>query len=185
VYCTGAHQPSDQNLKQNIHDFSTAMNIINQLRPKHYEYRHDGNYKFMNLLQGDHFGLIAQDVEKVLPNLVKDTKFETRNARPDIDAKNSETINFKALNYTELIPIIIKGMQELDESQKSKLKSQNDEIVELKSEIESLKSEINELKVSAIQLSTSNNSSAYLLQNTPNPFSQNTIIRCYVPSSVK
>jgi hypothetical protein len=28
------------------------------------------------------------------------------------DKKNGETIDFKALNYTELIPVIIKGMQE-------------------------------------------------------------------------
>ena len=35
----------------------------------------------MNLPQGTHYGLIAQEVEKILPNLVKDTKFETANAK--------------------------------------------------------------------------------------------------------
>jgi hypothetical protein len=30
-----------------------------------------------------------------------------------------------------------------------------------------------------------NFSSAYLLQNAPNPFNQNTTVSCYVPSSVK
>ena len=113
-YLTG----SDKNLKQNIKDFTSAMEIINQLHPKQYDYRHDGNYKLMNLPQGEHYGLIAQDVETILPNLVKDSKFETRygKANPDKEnIKNSETISFKALNYTELIPIMIKGMQELQE----------------------------------------------------------------------
>jgi len=78
VYCSGVYVGSDQNLKQNIHDFTSAMDIINKLKPKQYEFRQDGNYTLMNLPNGEHCGLIAQDVEKVLPNLVKDTKFETR-----------------------------------------------------------------------------------------------------------
>ena len=53
------------------------MDIINQLHPKLYNFRNDGNYKLMNLPKGIHYGLIAQDVEKVLPNLVKNSKFET------------------------------------------------------------------------------------------------------------
>jgi len=43
------------------------MEIINQLHPKHYEYRHDSHYQLVNLPKGEHYGLIAQDVEKILP----------------------------------------------------------------------------------------------------------------------
>lgn len=180
VYATGTFVSSDQTLKQNINDFSSGMQIINQLHPKHYEFRHDGNYKLMNLPDGEHYGLIAQDVEKVLPDLVKNSKFETRLAMLHAtteELKNAPIINFKALNYTELIPVIIKGMQELDENN-------NNEVAELKSEIVTLQSQINDLKAAmCIQQSTISISSAYLLQNTPNPFSKNTIIKCYVPSS--
>ena len=115
VYSTGTYNGSDLRLKENITDFPHAMNIISELRPKKYQYRQDGNYKLMNLPQGEHYGLIAQEVERILPGLVKDSKFETRDGKPNAtkeDIRNSETINFKALNYTELIPIIIKGMQE-------------------------------------------------------------------------
>jgi hypothetical protein len=55
------------------------MNIINQLRPKHYQYRQDGNYKLMNLPKGERYGLIAEDVEKVLPGLVKESKYQNKN----------------------------------------------------------------------------------------------------------
>ncbi len=135
---TGVYAGSDQKLKQNIKDFSSAMDIINQLKPKQYQFRHDGNYILMNLPQGNHYGLIAQDVEKILPDLVKESRFETRDGKPNAtkdDIKNSETINFKAMNYTELIPVIIKGMQE-----------QQLLIEELKKEIDVLKIETEKIK---------------------------------------
>jgi hypothetical protein len=146
VYSSGGYTTSDQKLKQNIRDFTSAMDIINKLKPKQYEFRQDGNYKLMNLPQGSHFGLIAQDVEKLLPDLVNDTKFETAMAQPHATeaalqqtqevAKTetkSEIIEFKALNYTELIPVLIKGMQELEQ-----------ENTQLKSELEELKQLVNQ-----------------------------------------
>ena len=141
VYSTGSYQGSDRTLKQNIRDFSSAMNIINKLHPTQYEFRQDGNYKLMMLPTGSHYGLIAQDVEKVLPNLIKETRFDPSMAahhKPGDknitnDSTKANVINFKALNYTELIPIMIKGMQELS--------NQNDS---LKSEIGTLKSEMDE-----------------------------------------
>ncbi len=186
VFSNGTYYGSDQKLKQNINDVSSAMEIINQLHPKHYEYRHDGSYKLMNLPNGEHYGLIAQDVEKVLPNLIKDTKFDTRYAKPHTtaeDIKNSETIDFKALNYTELIPIIIKGMQEQQqtiENLQQVNEKQQQQINELEKMVQTLSG-----NQSSLNSSLPDNSSAYLQQNTPNPFSQNTVISCYVSSSVR
>lgn len=179
IYATGSYVGSDQTLKQNIHDFSSAMNIIAQLHPKLYKYRQDGNYKLMNFPQGEHYGLIAQDVEKVLPGLIKETKFETKLADPNADIKNSETIDFKAVNYTELIPVIIKGMQEQQQTIQN-LENKNDQ----------LQQQLNELKQMIIANSNSsgvksNSVEAYVLQNAPNPFNQSTTIHCYIPTLVK
>jgi hypothetical protein len=194
VFSEGSYQGSDQKLKQNIHDFTSAMNIINQLKPKQYQFRQDGNYKLMNLPEGIHYGLIAQDVEKVLPNLVKDSKFETRMAQLPVNDEDtkSETIEFKALNYTELIPVIIKGMQEQQttiQEQQAVIEKQQQEINELKQ----LQNQVDELRQlvtkfsssSSAQSSLPNTSSAHLKQNAPNPFSRNTIIQCYVPSGTQ
>jgi hypothetical protein len=185
VYTTGSYLPSDEKLKKDVKDVGNAMNIISQLHPKQYEYRQDGNYKLMNLPTGNRYGLLAQDVEKVLPGLVKATKFNTRDAQPmpAVDPKNpaaaktiisNETIDFKAVNYTELIPVIIKAMQE----QQEVINRQQQQIDELKQLVQRATAATD---VKAAGISTN----AYLVQNAPNPFSANTIIKCYVPSSVK
>jgi hypothetical protein len=163
------------------------MDIINKLKPKQYEFRQDGNYKLMNLPGGSHYGLIAQDVEKVLPNLVNDTKFETAMSQPPAPEAASqqtkefektgtqpEIIEFKALNYTELIPVLIKGMQELDQKN-TKLEQQN---TQLKSELTELKQLVNQYIKTVAAVSPGK---ATLDQNYPNPFSKSTVISFTIP----
>jgi len=41
VYTTGSYTSSDQKLKQNIKDVTSAMDIIGQLKPKTYDFRQD------------------------------------------------------------------------------------------------------------------------------------------------
>lgn len=202
MFCQGLYLGSDANLKQNIHDFSSALDIINKLQPKQYEFRRDGNYKLLNLPQGNHYGLIAQDVEKILPNLIKDTKFDPEMAKlkqPGENNKTAETakdeiINFKAMNYTELIPIMIKGMQEMSK-ENDELKKQNDvqqkQIDELKAMMLELQQNFNscnpsrQVLESGGQSAMSNKlpviSSASLSQNIPNPFSNTTTISYSLP----
>lgn len=187
VYSTGGYSGSDQKLKQDIVDVDVAMDIINKLKPKTYNFRQDGNYKFMNLPQGKHYGLIAQDVEQILPNLVADAEFDPvrmteqghtpPGVKPDATTiqtapreKNADIIEFKTLNYTELIPIMVKGMQELYV------------------ENESLKEEIALLKEIVNKLNNQTNvypKTAWVKQNTPNPVTASSIIQYYVPDDVR
>ena len=185
VYSSGIYEGSDRKLKTNIVDFPSAMGILNKLHPKIFQYRQDGNFKLMNLPTGEHYGLIAQDVEEVIPGLIKNTKFETSMASraakdPSIASMSkgpgqqisqttpaptpktlSETIDFKAVNYVELIPIMIKGMQE-----------QQQEIEELKKLVEKIAP--GQIK----HLLTGN-----LTQNIPNPVNDFTRIEYSIPSN--
>lgn len=180
----GTYGPSDKNLKKNIVDFNDAMSIINKLKPKNYEYRSDGNLASLNLPKGTHYGLIAQDLEQVLPNLVamgpkiRDDAQQVANPAGDLkkgaqqqaivsDVSSKEGTSYKGVNYIELIPIMIKAMQELGK--------QN----------EDLKSQVATLTQTVSQLSKSNGtvtaSSASINQNFPNPFTKSTQISFNVP----
>jgi hypothetical protein len=177
VFAT-SYSGSDRKLKKNIEDVSTAMDIINQLHPKTYEFRQDGNYKFMHLPEGKHYGLIAQDVEQVLPNLVKETKFDTRVEQlaqakaasggtldPSKPMPSSEVVDFKAVNYTELIPILIKALQE-----------QEQKINTLQAMVDKLVQEKGTNAVTGL---------GTLSQNTPNPAHKNTRITYSLPTATK
>ena len=128
VYTTGSFVASGINLKHNINKLDKAMDVIGRSDPKIYEYNSESNFKSMHLPEGQHYGLIAEEVEKVLPTLVKQSKFE---AAPDESVATGTApvaIDFKALNYTELIPIMIKGMQE----QQAIIEKQQEQINQLK-----------------------------------------------------
>ena len=188
VYTFNSYQTSDKNLKKNIEDVKDAMSIINRLKPKIYEFRNDGKLANMNLPQGRHYGVLAQDLEGVLPNLVREVEnevsvptkmnptaasFLTPDGKVSVtqapQMEIAEKITVKAVNYTELIPVMIKAIQELS--------AKND----------ALQNELTELKTS---LSKGGNgtaitsSAAFLRQNTPNPFNNNTVISYYIPDNV-
>jgi len=165
VYASGTYSGSDSKLKKNIKPVENGLDIINRLQPKYYEFRNDGVYAKMNLPIGSHYGLIAQDVEKVLPGIVKETHFEVVNN----DSNNGEEkiikeegIDFKAVNYTELIPVLIKAAQELNEK------------------VNELTQEINRLKNGGLKSDLVLNDKI-LLQSNPNPVSGNTIITYALP----
>ena len=174
---------SDRKLKQNIADFTSAMHIINQLYPKEYEFRHDGSFKLMHLPQGKHYGLIAQDVEQVLPNLVKESKFDAGRVASagKKTAAKGEVIEYKSLNYTELIPVLVKAMQELSAEKDAKIADLQKQIDELKG----AKTSGTQTTAAAQSLTKLVLSSASLDQNNPNPFTSATTIRYRLPASFK
>jgi hypothetical protein len=129
VYTTGAYQPSDRKLKNDVQPLTGALGIIERLNPSTYTYKTD-EYRQMNLPEGMQYGLIVDEVEPVIPGAIKKTTqpptFEM------VDGKQGKqltpAVEFSALNYTEMIPILIAGMKE-----------QQQAIEELKREIEELK----------------------------------------------
>ncbi len=103
--------PSDQKLKDSIQVISNALTTISKLRPKSYVFNND-SFPYMQLPYGKSYGFIAQQVDTVLPELVHTTM------QPQIrDTAGNllmDTMSFKGLDYTSLIPIAIRGIQELD-----------------------------------------------------------------------
>lgn len=192
VYTTGSYLPSDINIKGNVQQLGNAMAIIKKLKPVSYEYTSDLKYASLSLPKGSHYGLIAQEIEKVLPQLVKESLHSLRVVKPEkvlsmskddhkaiaafTQTQNNEKIKIKAVNYTELISIIIKGMQEQDAENKVKDKK----IINLETELADLRKLVMELKNNG---ASPKQPSAFMKQNTPNPFYMNTIIKYYTPEN--
>jgi hypothetical protein len=101
---------SDQQFKQDIVDYNGALGKIRDLRPVNF-YFDTVNYN-LNFPTDMQYGLIAQEVETVLPELVSNQiipeKFDT--------AGNiiSEVIHYKGLEYGQLTPILVQAVKELD-----------------------------------------------------------------------
>ena len=110
-----------------------------------------------------HFGLMAQELQQIYPNLV----YENDNGTLSI-------------NYTELIPVLIQGVKELN----AKVEQQNAIISKLTTaneDAQQAKSFSNE--TTSVESLTQGLVS--MEQNVPNPFSEKTDIAIYLPESVK
>jgi hypothetical protein len=85
--------PSDIALKENIKDLGLYIDVnkIMELNPKSYTYKKDKKDKKI------HYGLIAQEMEQVYPDLVYNDK------------------GSKTINYVELIPILLLKIKDLQE----------------------------------------------------------------------
>ncbi len=118
----GASLPSDEKLKRNIHSLSDATMVIMQLNPKSYFFKNEvvDKYGFTSEKQ---FGLIAQEIEKVLPNLV---------ATKDLGKGDY----FKTVDYTSFVPILIQGFKE----QQGIIESQAQKISKLEKEMQAYSS---------------------------------------------
>ena len=101
---------SDITLKDNIEELSNALEKIISLNPVSFEWKEE-----MKLRKGKVFGLIAQEVEKIIPQIVRER------------ANGDGTLT---VEYKELIPWIISAIQELVENYKlAKVSPENSNIV--------------------------------------------------------
>uniref|UniRef100_A0A6C0EP75 Peptidase S74 domain-containing protein n=1 Tax=viral metagenome TaxID=1070528 RepID=A0A6C0EP75_9ZZZZ len=103
------NNPSDANLKKNIESIDNEnIDSIFDLNPVKFNYNYEENGK-------THYGFIAQDTEKVFPELVS-------------SYINEEENEYKTINYLEIIPLLL-----------SKMKKMQNEIDELKEQLKNTK----------------------------------------------
>jgi len=82
--------PSDERLKDNIMPIlEPEIQEFHNLEPKLF------NYKTKNPSE-KHYGFVAQEVEKIYPQLVKDNEY-----------------GFKTINYMEMIPLLVLKINEM------------------------------------------------------------------------
>ncbi|HLF64561.1 MAG TPA: tail fiber domain-containing protein [Saprospiraceae bacterium] len=114
---------SDARLKSEIRAQSDALDRIMRLRPSQYRYRQDTPY---SLPDGIHHGFLAQEMEEVFPELVSDVTMPLSTDPQEM--YSSGTIQYKAINYIEMITILTSALQEMN----AKIDAQAKEIAELR-----------------------------------------------------
>jgi len=113
----GTINTSDAREKENIKDISYGLADVMKLRPVSFTWKNDKEY-------GTKLGLIAQEVEPVLKEVVKKEYFTTRDEKT---SKNNKTDEYRyGIYYSDIIPVLIKAIQEQQaEIESLKLKIRN------------------------------------------------------------
>ncbi len=96
---------SDLRLKKNVATLNNQLDIIKQLRPTSYQYNSQSSDRSV-------YGLIAQEVQQVMPDIV-------------INMNEEGDDEILGVSYTELIPVLIAGMQE-QQTMIEQIQSQNE-----------------------------------------------------------
>jgi hypothetical protein len=163
---------SDRRLKRDIARFDDVLERVMQLQPSSYYYK--------DVIDPERraWGFIAQEVEKIFPEIIY------------------QGDSYKALAYDDFAILSIKAIQEQQELIKD-LQEQAEEAQELKAQVRDQQRQIDELRALVEDLAagrpdeTQGNyvlpleQQAELGQNQPNPFHQNTLVKYFIPANVQ
>jgi hypothetical protein len=202
--------PSDAQFKTNVNPIQDANSLLLNLNPVTYDYLQTGNAQFMHFPSSLQYGLIAQEVEQVLPSLVKIVEHPQQ-----LDSLGNISVpsfSYKTLNYEALIPILIKGYQnqntimdslsQVGNNYVNAIDSLTDLVDDLNDRLSDLEDCLSNILPFLCQLNSSSlekintenkitseilisGEQAFLGQNEPNPFSDYTSIPFYIPNDVK
>jgi hypothetical protein len=176
--------PSDRNLKSNIQNISEneVITVLSHLNPSSYIYDNAG-HPSITLPHGQQYGLIADELEAVLPNLVHE--ISTPAIYDSIGQLIAQGETFKTVNYMGLIPILMKAAQIenlKNDSLANVISSMNSRLTLLEELVENCCSSGNANRNSNKSVELTN--SIISNQNSPNPFAEETIIKFIIPSTV-
>lgn len=113
VQATNYTYISDRQFKTDIKNYDGGLSKILALKPRSYTMKVDEFKKRVNLPSGDQIGFIAQELEEVLPELVK-----TRQTPLDytLEEKKSgvkkEVFTYKTVEAMGVIPVLVAAVQE-------------------------------------------------------------------------
>jgi hypothetical protein len=155
----GTIQTSDARDKTNIRDLNYGLKEIMQLHAVRFNWKN-------NISEGDKLGVIAQEIQKVLPEVVRDWDYSIDE---QTGKKTKLTTDKLGVMYSDIIPVLINSIQE-----------QQKEIEDLEQLVQLLTN-----NGSANQGILANKTAAALGQNTPNPFNNSTAISYNINAGFK
>lgn len=121
----GTINTSDRREKKNIRNLKYGLKEVLQMNPVSFNWKNKNNPETK-------LGLIAQDVLKIVPEVVKTHAWKTK----ENGDKIKEELDKLGVYYSDLIPVLIKAIQEQQEiidNQNTKIEGLTSELIELKS----------------------------------------------------
>jgi hypothetical protein len=125
---------SDRRLKTNLQELSNFDDVLTSLTGYSFNWNEKGQEILQKPSDETEIGLIAQDVQAVIPQAVRVNK-----AGQKLD--DPEPFEYLTINYDKIIPFLIEGYK----SQRNEIRTQKTEIQDLKSRIEFLENSIQQL----------------------------------------
>jgi len=97
------HSHSDRTLKNNVEPIQTPLSKIIKLQGVSFKWREDTAPSLAKQFSGTNIGLIAQDVEEIVPEVVVNTKMTN---------DKDEIKDVKGVKYESLVALLIEGIKE-------------------------------------------------------------------------
>jgi hypothetical protein len=104
---------SDRRLKENFRPLEDALNKVSKLNGCTFDWKQEecNQYDFWPETIKNEVGLIAQEVEDVLPQAVCEAPFDTKDENGVKVSRSGK--NFKTIQYEKLIPLLVEAIKEL------------------------------------------------------------------------
>jgi hypothetical protein len=180
-----------------MNEIEGALEIINQLQPLKYKFNKEA-YPHLNLSGSLNYGFSAQQMQEVLPSIVKQVSHPAK-----VDSLGNEISpaeNLLGIQYQQLIAILTAGMQvqqaqieAQDESiaqLQESLNNQNEALAQMMDQLAAMQQQLNQCcqgngsiptpksteQGSGLDSAPNNDGGNELYQNIPNPFRESTTI---------
>ena len=114
--CVGAFQSntSDRRLKKNLVKIQTPLEKISKLTGYNFDWNDNvTSLGFTPSIATNDVGLIAQDVQEVVPQAVAPAPFDQSNEFETDKSKSRSGENYLTIQYEKLVPLLVEAIKEL------------------------------------------------------------------------
>jgi hypothetical protein len=130
-YTTGTWAGSDGRFKKEIEAIEEPLELVRRMNGISYLWKTE-EYADKNFPDGRHYGVIAQEIEKVMPEIV-----------------NESSEGEKAVAYNEIIPVLIeaiKDQQDIIDKQNTSNQEMQNQILQLQNQLSEITRIVNSIK---------------------------------------